>query len=162
MAFLYSRQAHRTDAVHFAVALAYYGLIRVPELSKTSEMDYRAWYILVALSQSLYRSACYRTVTTDTDVQGYEVCRLNFARYLHRYYWAFVKADPTHALQYIALISLGTPDGASTTAIREEQKSVVADYVKELLVQSKAYAALLGELDTEGKKMVSHGRKQSD
>lgn len=91
-------------------------------------------------------------MTAETDVQGYEVCRLNFAKFLHRYYWSFVKADPTHALQYIALISLGSPENA---AVREQQKAIVADYVRELLVQSKAYATLLGELDTEGKKLVS-------
>ena len=85
------------------------------------------------------------------DAQGYEVCRLNFAKFLHRYYWSFVKADPTHALQYIALISLGTTEN---NAVKEDQKAIVADYVKELLVHSKAYAALLGELDTEGKKLV--------
>ena len=89
------------------------------------------------------------------DAQGYEVCRLNFAKFLHRYYWSFVKADPTHALQYIALISLGTPEN---NAVKEDQKAIVADYVKELLVHSKAYAALLGELDTEGKKLVSPSR----
>lgn len=41
VAFLYSRQAHRTDAVHFAIALAYYGLIKVPDSSRLAEMDYR-------------------------------------------------------------------------------------------------------------------------
>jgi hypothetical protein len=88
-------------------------------------------------------------VTATLDAQGYEVCHLNFSRLLHRYYRAFAKEDPTHALQYIASISLCLQGGSKT--LQQEQRAIVADYVKELLVESKAYAPLLGELSTEGR-----------
>lgn len=43
VAFLYSRSQHQVDAVQFAVALAYYGLLRVPSAANTSQVDYRAF-----------------------------------------------------------------------------------------------------------------------
>jgi len=40
VAFLYSRPACQADAVQFAIAFAYYGLLRVPPNSKASQIDY--------------------------------------------------------------------------------------------------------------------------
>ena len=96
------------------------------------------------------------TVTVETDIQNYEVASLNFSRLLHRYYRSFAKADPVHALQYIALMTLGIPEVVSNS-IKNEQKAIISDFVAELLVFSQAYSALLGELDTEGRNTVSDG-----
>jgi hypothetical protein len=130
--------------------LAYYGLLRVAEQSQTSELELRAFLLWLAIESD----ALPVTATLDAlDAQGYEVCHLNFSRLLHRYYRAFAKEDPTHALQYIASISLCLQGGSKT--LQQEQRAIIADYVKELLVDSKAYAPLLGELSTEGR-TVSH------
>ena len=40
VAFLHSRPACQADAVQFAIALSYYGLLRVPAEAHASQMDY--------------------------------------------------------------------------------------------------------------------------
>ena len=42
VAFLYGNSQYQTDAVHFGIALAYYGLLRVPTREETSDVDIRA------------------------------------------------------------------------------------------------------------------------
>lgn len=71
---------------------------------------------------------------------------------VHRYYWSFAKADATHALQYICLLSLSF--SGSPQHLQKETRSIIADYVQELVVESQAYSALLGTLDAQGQKTV--------
>lgn len=46
VAFLYSKQQHQVDALQFAIALAYYGLLRVPAKSEVSDVQLRASSLL--------------------------------------------------------------------------------------------------------------------
>lgn len=72
---------------------------------------------------------------------------------VHRYYWSFAKADSTHALEYICLLSMSSAELPQN--LQKELRSIIADYVKELVVESKAYSALLGTMDAQGQKTVS-------
>lgn len=42
MAFLHQHAQYQADAVHFAIALAYYGLLRIPVKAKVAEVDLRS------------------------------------------------------------------------------------------------------------------------
>lgn len=41
VAFLHGNSQYQVDAVHFASALAYYGLLRVPAQAEASDIDIR-------------------------------------------------------------------------------------------------------------------------
>ncbi|GAA5894119.1 hypothetical protein JCM6882_007988 [Rhodosporidiobolus microsporus] len=81
VAFLQQNQAYQADAVHFAIALAYYGLLKVPEGGKTADHE-----LLVDAASPLPS--------------------LSFSRLLHRYTRLFARTDAAEALQYLYLICL--------------------------------------------------------
>ncbi|GAA5972866.1 hypothetical protein JCM21900_003328 [Sporobolomyces salmonicolor] len=123
--FLQQHSAYQADAVHFAIALCYYGLIRVPSQSKTADVE-----LLV-------------DPTSPTP-------SLNFARLIHRYTRAFVHSDAVEALQYLYLVCLNAdlqpPRG-------EEQVSLAHEYVRELVMETRQYSALLGDVRNDGTKV---------
>lgn len=41
VAFLHNNRQYSVDAVHFAIALTYYGLLRVPTAAQASDVDLR-------------------------------------------------------------------------------------------------------------------------
>ncbi|GMK55571.1 hypothetical protein CspeluHIS016_0206270 [Cutaneotrichosporon spelunceum] len=86
VAYLYSKPQLRADAVHFAIALQYYGLLRVP---RADEID-----ILTG---------------TDSDEPA-----LNFARVIQVYIGPFHKVEAQGALQYAYLIALASDAPAPT------------------------------------------------
>lgn len=149
IAFLHARPAHRTDAIHFAVALRTYGLLKVLEQSQAPELDL-CECCQAARKCALRLTVLVCTVKATTDQRGYEICYINFPRMIHRYYLGFARADPTHALGYICLLSLSLAEMPSD--LKTELRSIMGDYVKELVVESKAYSALLGTLDAQGSK----------
>ncbi|GAA5859368.1 hypothetical protein JCM1840_004583 [Sporobolomyces johnsonii] len=123
--YLQQHSAYQADAVHFAIALAYYGLLRVPPQSKMAAVE-----LLV-------------DPTSPTP-------SLNFARLIHRYTRAFVHSDAVEALQYLYLVCLNAdlppPRG-------EEQVSLAHEYVRELVMETRQYSALLGDVRNDGTKV---------
>ncbi|ORX34270.1 Nup93/Nic96-domain-containing protein [Kockovaella imperatae] len=79
IAYLHSKQALRTDAVHFASALQYYGLLRL--------------------------SAPDADILTEAED---DTAYLNLARIVKSYISPFAKLEPQTALQYAYLIALGS------------------------------------------------------
>ncbi|KAM0790861.1 hypothetical protein ACM66B_004702 [Microbotryomycetes sp. NB124-2] len=129
VAFLYLHSQYQTDAVHFAIAMAYYGLLRIPGKQKSSDVD-----LLVA----------------DQDASGYEAPRLNFARLVQRYTRAFAHTDTEEAMNYLYLICLNA-DVADP--IGKEQVSLCHDYVRELVMDTRKYSQLLGDVRNDGTKI---------
>lgn len=80
----------------------------------------------------------------------YETAHLNFSRMIYRYYRVFAHSDPTEALQYIYLICLYA-DLPSPTG--EEQVKRCHDCIRELVMETRAYAALLGDVRNDGTKL---------
>lgn len=76
--YLYSKPALKTDAVHFAAALQYYGTLRVPD-----------------------------TPTTDILIEDNGPA-LNYARLTQLYIAPFYRVEPQAALQYAYLVSLAS------------------------------------------------------
>ncbi|GAA6006571.1 linker nucleoporin NIC96 [Rhodotorula paludigena] len=125
VAFLQQHSHYQADAVHFAIALAYYGLLRVPPRSNTADVEL--------------------LVDANTDTPS-----LSFARLLHRYTRLFVQSDAAEALQYLYLICLN----ADLPAPRgDEQVALAHEYVRELVMETRQYSELLGDVRNDGTKV---------
>jgi len=128
--FLYQHPSYQADAVHFAIALGYYGLLRVAPRTKASEVE------LVVLAP-----------VTGAAAGAEPSASLNFARLLHRYTRQFVQSDAAEAVQYLYLIcfnaDLPAPAG-------QEQVATCHDYVRELVMESRAWTELLGDVRGDG------------
>ncbi|KPV73463.1 uncharacterized protein RHOBADRAFT_54687 [Rhodotorula graminis WP1] len=125
IAFLQQHSHYQADAVHFAIALAYYGLLRVPPRSKTAEVEL--------------------LVDGNTDTPS-----LSFARLLHRYTRLFAQSDAVEALQYLYLVCLN----ADLPAPRgDEQVALAHEYVRQLVMDTRHYSELLGDVRNDGTKV---------
>lgn len=127
--FLYSRPQHQVEAVNFAVALTYYGLLRVPAQSKASHIDY---------------------ITSSTDATtGQDVIAIDFAKLIQKYIRLFPKSDAKNALQYVYLVCLNSD---CKRPIGEEQTKRCHDLIRSLVVESRQYFELLGDIGNDGTK----------
>ncbi|WVQ62366.1 uncharacterized protein L199_000506 [Kwoniella botswanensis] len=125
IAYLYSKPQLKTDAVHFAIALAYYGLLRVP--SKGEEADL--------------------LITDDSDVS----C-LNFPRLIKQYISPFFRLEPQTALQYAYLVALSSD--SPNPAIGQKQKQLSLELVRDIVLSSRSWSKLLGSVRSDGTKEV--------
>ncbi|GAA5993540.1 hypothetical protein JCM10908_000639 [Rhodotorula pacifica] len=126
IAFLQQHSQYQADAVHFAIALAYYGLSRVPARGKAADVELL------------------------TDAKS-DTPSLAFARLLHRYTRLFAQSDAAEALQYLYLICLN----ADLPAPRgDEQVALAHQYVRELVMETRQYSQLLGDVRNDGTKVA--------
>lgn len=131
IAFLYSRSQHQTDAVHFAITLTYYGLLRCPTSTEN-------------------RSAIGGEVLSiKTDPTGREIPSLDFARIIGRHIRLFSASDARSALEYIYLICLNIDD-ALPAETQEAQRKKCYDAVKDLVCQTRMYTDLVGDVRIDG------------
>lgn len=119
--YLYSKPQLKTDAVHLAIALQYYGLLRVP--AKSSEAD-----------------------VLHIDERT-ELAYLNFARVIQIYVAPFHKVEPQTALQYAYLVSLAADAPAP---IGPSQRQLALDLVRDIVVTSRSWSKLLGSVRADG------------
>ncbi|CAO1637939.1 unnamed protein product [Parajaminaea phylloscopi] len=133
VAFLYTRPQHQTDAVHFAIALTYYGLLRCP-----SPEEARG-----TIGAEIF--------STRPDVTGLrQVPSLDFARIITRHIRLFSASDAKSALEYIYLICLNVADEAVPAATQEDQRAKCYDAIKDLVCQTRMYAELVGDVRVDG------------
>ncbi|GAA6021747.1 hypothetical protein JCM10207_008563 [Rhodosporidiobolus poonsookiae] len=117
IAHLSQHATYQADAVHFAIALAYYGLLRVPAKRGPAEVE------LLVDAASPNPS-------------------LAFPRLIHRYTRLFAPADAPEALQYLYLICLD-----------DNNVELAHEYVRELVMQTRMYSQLLGDVRADGTKV---------
>lgn len=149
VAFLHQHSQFQADAVHFAVALSYYGLLRVPAGPKTSDVELRA--SLPSAPLLVAHLTPFTAVVIDQDGAGHDITHLNFSRLLHRYTRAFVQSDAQEALHYLYLICLNADLPAPAGP---EQVALCHDYIRELVMETRKYAELLGDVRNDGTKIV--------
>jgi len=137
VAYLYSKPALRTDAVHFAIALSYYGLLRVPSRADDTDLCMCPPPHLIRLSGAV----------TTAEIADSEICSLNFARLIKAYISPFAKLEPQTALQYAYLIALGSD-------VSERQKGLSLDLVRDIVLASRSWSKLLGSVRADGSKEV--------
>ncbi|GAA6011273.1 hypothetical protein JCM11491_006780 [Sporobolomyces phaffii] len=126
IAFLQQHSQYQADAVHFAIALEYYGLLRVPPRSKVADVEL--------------------LVDADTATPS-----LSFSRLIHRYTRSFVHTDALEALQYLYLICLNADLEPSERG--KEQVELCHEFVRELVMDTRQYSTLLGDVRNDGTKI---------
>ncbi|WFD25749.1 nuclear pore complex subunit [Malassezia nana] len=123
IAFLQSRAALHVDAVHFAIALTYYGLLRVPPASAVSQFEY----------------------LTNVD----DLTCFDFGKLLQRYARRLAPTSRRDALAYLSLLCLNAdcppPMGA-------EQVQRCHELVQSLILASPSsgFVELLGDVRADG------------
>lgn len=137
IAYLYSFSY--VDAVHFAVALEYYGLLRTPDAS-------------LAVANEL--------LSHNTRGQP----QINFARMIGYYTRDFRAANVAAAVDYLVLICLGDDDEAdeqasttttSTTAARAAKEQTASaelcyEALRELVLETREFSKLIGDIRPDG------------
>lgn len=123
VAFLYSRAAYQADAVHFAVALTYYGLLRVPPAAERSQ---------------------YELLVHARDAPA-----LDLAQLLKRYSRALAQSSRRDALAYISVLTLNADVPAPIGA---EQVAQCHELVQALLLDAPpaGIVELLGDVSADG------------
>ncbi|KAG0047412.1 hypothetical protein BGZ83_007529 [Gryganskiella cystojenkinii] len=118
--YLSSSKAYTVETVHMAIALTYYGLLRIPSVHRVSDPN---------------------PFTISVDAQGHEVSHYNFTQLIHYQARIIAERYPTEALTYLYQICLNTDLNQATN---QEQIQLCHSYIQELILQSNDYASLLG------------------
>ncbi|KAL2265651.1 hypothetical protein VTJ83DRAFT_6751 [Remersonia thermophila] len=111
------------DAVHFAIALTYYGLLRPTDaLASANEL-----------------------LSHNTRSQP----QINFARMLGYYTRDFRAANPAAAVDYLALICLNADDAGGPQQ-QQQQAALCHEALRELVLESREYSRLIGDIRPDG------------
>jgi nuclear pore complex protein Nup93 len=149
VASLYSHQELQVEAVHLAIALAYYGLLRVPSRSEASEVEICALFH-ISTSNTLTRFE-------DTQTSGGQPV-LNLYLLISRYVRQFMRSDPKEAMQYVYNICLSDKQGPTAG---KEQVELAWDLTRRIIVSAEyngAWEELVGAFRPDGVRVVSLDR----
>ncbi|KAH9822442.1 Nup93/Nic96-domain-containing protein [Melampsora americana] len=128
--FLQQRPNYQLDAVHFAIALAYYGLLRISDTVPALE------------------GHPISPVATSNKTFNLSGPSLNFARLIYRYTRLFSKAAPEIALQYLYLICLNSD--VPPPSLGQQQVNLCHTYIGDLAVETASHEELLGDVRNDG------------
>jgi nuclear pore complex protein Nup93 len=128
------------SAIHFAIALSYYGLLRVSDLSATELGK-------LLPCKKILRSKLISEVVSFTTRQQ---ARVNFAIMLGYYTADFRAAHPVTAADYLCLVNLNSdlPGDAGL-----QQATACREGLRELVLETREFAALLGDLREDGNRI---------
>lgn len=113
---LYKEKRLRLESVHFAIALAYSGLLKIPSSEKAHS---------------------YNILLVDDENRP----TLNFARLIYQYVQVYISKNSRQAVHYLSLLTLYSPkQGYSTNEMIELAKS----YICRFAMSSKDFKNLLG------------------
>ncbi|KAJ3219762.1 hypothetical protein HDU67_009574 [Dinochytrium kinnereticum] len=140
IAHIISHEVFTVEAIHFAIAVAYYGALRVPDSPHMIDIGYELLSIRAA---------------EMTSLGSIEIAYFQFERMLHQYARQFFQTDPVDALHYLTLISIfgrDYPSGSASAMNRSEGGASGRAYieatqahVRELLLDSGIPEKLIGE-----------------
>lgn len=142
ISFLYSYSY--IAAVHFAIGLCYYGLLRVSDLAG-AENDLSEFEMICWKSTYGYRADPVQ-VTHNTKEQP----QISFGRMLGYYTRDFRTSNLDAAVDYLVLICLNIDlPGAAGKA----QASLCHEALRELVLESREFAQLLGDIRKDGTRL---------
>ncbi|KAK9686455.1 nuclear pore complex subunit [Basidiobolus ranarum] len=121
--YLYVSNRYQVEAVHFAIALSYYGLLRVPKDLQSLGMD---------------------LLIKNQDLIGLESVSFNISRMIHQYTSIFTRSDPLEALHYLCIL------GIFGKYVSGDYISFCHNYICNLTMETGDYRALLGDLRPNG------------
>ena len=131
------------DAIHFAVAMAYYGVLRIPDSPKA-----------IPMSNSLLSI----TITKVGNVE-YSVYYFHFARLISQFVKDWVKSDTSQTFYYLYLIGLygNSVDAAPPASVSRKDWSRGENYsvytytlIRDIISMTGHTAQILGEMRADG------------
>ncbi|KAA1064636.1 hypothetical protein PGT21_010162 [Puccinia graminis f. sp. tritici] len=125
--FLQQKPHYQVDAVHFAIALSYYGLLRISDSAPSTEGG---------ASSPKGRSS------------SMSLPSVNFARLIYRYTRLFAKSAPEVAVQYLYLICLNAD--APPPSLGQNQVTLCHTYIGDLAVETASREEILGDVRNDG------------
>ena len=128
-------------AVHFAISLDYYGLLRVSNFSNT-ETELRECIV----RKSWNKNANDESVTFNTK----ELPQISCSRMIGYYTRDFRSDDVETAVDYLTLICL---NAALPGAIGRSQTSLCHEALRELVLETREFAQLLGDIRHDGTRL---------
>ena len=139
IAYLY--QYNQVAAVHFAIALNFYGLLRVSD--PLLDMDLRT--STTSLPSSIdFADMLPVSYTTRQQPQ------INFARLLGYFTQSFRLSRPEAAADYLILISLNTDLPGE---MGQKMSHVTHEALKELTLETREFPLLIGDIRNDGRRI---------
>lgn len=129
------------SAVHLAIALDYYGLLRV------ADFNFAGNELGKLPSQAVERNTDLPTVTKTTTEQY----QLNFVPLIAHYTAIFRAALPVAAVDYLSLICLNSD--LKPPAVGQAQTNACHECLRELCLETREFARLLGDIRTDGSRV---------
>ncbi|KAI9629828.1 hypothetical protein KEM48_012554 [Puccinia striiformis f. sp. tritici PST-130] len=125
--FLQQKPHYQVDTVHFAIALSYYGLLRISDSAPSSEGP---------------------TTSPKGKSSSSNLPSVNFARLIYRYTRLFAKSAPEVAVQYLYLICLNAD--APPASLGQNQVTLCHTYIGDLAVETASREEILGDVRNDG------------
>lgn len=132
------------SAVHFAIALDFYGLLRVSDFS-VSENELRKCFFFY-YEVRLRANSDDRLVTHTTR----DFPQISFSRMLGYYTRDFRAGNVDAAVDYLALICLNAD---LPGALGKSQASLCHEALRELVLETREFAQLLGDIRSDGTRL---------
>jgi nuclear pore complex protein Nup93 len=136
----YLHSYNAVSSVHFAIALAYYGVLRVSDYT-VAGTELREFYVQSPFN---YRSANEFPVTQTTT--GYH--QINFVPLIAYYTASFRAALPVDAVDYLALICLNSD--LAPASLGNAQTAASHECLRQLCLETREFARLLGDIRSDG------------
>ncbi|KAI9672032.1 MAG: hypothetical protein M1829_004576 [Trizodia sp. TS-e1964] len=141
VAYLYGFQY--VEAVHFAIALDYYGLLRVSDPSSSGTE-------LREFMPSFPYDTPDLLIRLKVKYDSKELPQISFGRMVGYYTRDFRAANVEAAVDYLTLICLNADlPGASG----EAQASLCHEALREIVLESREFARLLGDIRSDGERI---------
>lgn len=126
------------SAVHLAIALAYYGLLRVSDYQTAGN----------ELCKSSNPSTIHRRLIFPVTFTTTQQPQINFVPLMAHYTTTFRAALPVRAVDYLALICLNSD--LTPKDIGEVHTNACHECLRELCLETREFAALLGDIRSDG------------
>jgi len=124
------------EGIHFAVVLAWYGLLRISTSPAVFEDDLRK----IPMNNML------RKVSLD-KAGADEYPTFNFAKALALYAKNFIRTSAATSFEYLALITINNDLPSPTN---KAQVNAAQEAVRELVIESRDFVTLLGDIRPDG------------
>jgi nuclear pore complex protein Nup93 len=134
-------------AVHFAIALSYYGLLRVSDFYTSGE-EIRKQKTVQHPSSDLANHQCLSLCAVSFTVKQYP--QINFGYLLTQYTREFRTGFVEAAIDYFTLICLNAD---LPGALGKSQASVCHEALREFILETRDFAKLLGDIRADGTRL---------
>lgn len=138
----YLHNFNPVSSVHVAIALSYYGLLRVSDFTVAGN-ELCEWFQFDSTS------------TTDKEIVTYSTTQqplLNFVPLLAYYTGAFRTALPVAAVDYLSLICLNSD--LKPASLGMVHTNACHECLRELCLETREFAKLLGDIRSDGTRIL--------